>query len=256
MIPLSIIHRRNLKLKGQNPVLLAVYGSDGLAFMPDFLDRQIPLLEDGGVIAIAHVRGGGEYGEAWHQAGQLATKPNTYKDLIACAEFLVAKGYGSAATLAIKGSIGGGLAVGMATTARPDLFRVVFNDIGYNNTLRAEQVIQGDAIAREYGSTKTKAGFEALYAVDATQHVRPGTPYPAVFLSTGYSDRMAPFQPSKMTAHLQAATTSGRPVILRVYFDAGHGVRLTRAQREREFAEQLGFFYWQIGKRQYQPKAH
>jgi prolyl oligopeptidase len=207
------------------------------------------------VYAVAHVRGGGEFGEDWHMAGFQKTKPNTYKDLIAAAEYLHKKGYGSPATTAIQGRSAGGITVGMATTARPDLFRVVFNGVGDNNTLRAEHGTDGEANALEYGSTKTKEGFEALYAVDATQHVKPGTPYPAVLLTTGYNDpRVAPFQPGKMAAHLQAATTSGRPVLLRVDFDAGHGMGSTRSQRERELAEMMAFLYWQIGKPEYQPR--
>ena len=254
MIPLSIIHRRDVRLDGRNPIWLTGYGAYGVPLTPSFAGNFLTFLEDGGVYAVAHVRGGGEFGEDWHMAGFQKTKPNTYKDLIACAEFLQQKGYGSPATTAIEGRSAGGITVGMATTARPGLFRVVFNGVGDNNTLRAEHGTDGEANALEYGSTATRAGFEALHAVDATQHVRVGTPYPAVLLTTGYNDpRVAPFQPGKMTAHLQAATSSGRPVLLRVDFDAGHGMGSTRRQRERELAEQLSFLYWQIGRPAYQP---
>lgn len=255
MIPVSIIHRRDIKLDGKNPIWLMGYGAYGVAITPSYSASFNPFLDDGGVYAVAHVRGGGEFGEDWHMAGFQKTKPNTYKDLIAAAEYLHRRGYGSPATTAIQGRSAGGITVGMATTARPDLFRVVFNGVGDNNTLRAEHGTDGEANALEYGSTKTRAGFEALYAVDATQHVKPGTPYPAVLLTTGYNDpRVAPFQPGKMAAHLQAATTSGRPVLLRVDFDAGHGMGSTRSQRERELAEMMAFLYWQIGKPEYQPR--
>ena len=253
-VPLSIIHRRDIRLDGRNPVWLTGYGAYGAAFTPRFIATYLPLLEDGGVFAVAHVRGGGEFGEDWHMAGFQKTKPNTYKDLIACAEYLDSKGFGSPATTAIQGGSAGGITVGMATTARPDLFRAVFNDVGDNNTLRAEHGTDGAANALEYGSTATRAGFDALYAVDATQHVHAGVAYPAVLLTTGFNDpRVAPFQPGKMTAHLQEATSSGRPVLLRVDFDAGHGIGSTRDQREHELADKIGFLYWQIGRAGYQP---
>jgi prolyl oligopeptidase len=255
-IPLSIVHRRDLRLDGTNPVWLAGYGAYGISLSPGFVSRHLALLEDGGVYAVAHVRGGGEFGEEWHLAGKQATKPNTYKDLIACAEYLVKQGYGSPATLAIEGRSAGGITVGMATTARPDLFRVVFNGVGDNNTLRCEVGTDGPANSLEYGSTKTEAGFRALYAVDATQHVVPGTAYPAVLLTSGFNDpRVAPWQPGKMAAHLQAATRSGRPVLFLVDFDAGHGIGSSKSQRDRELADQLAFLYWQIGITAYQPAA-
>jgi prolyl oligopeptidase len=253
-IPLSIVHRRDIKLDGKNPVWLTGYGAYGISLTPGFVARYLTLLEDGGVYAVAHVRGGGEFGEEWHLAGKQDTKPNTYKDLIACAEYLVKQGYGSPATLAIEGRSAGGITVGMATTARPDLFRVVFNGVGDNNALRCEYGTDGPANSLEYGSTKTEAGFRALYSVDATQHVVPGTAYPAVLLTSGFNDpRVAPWQPGKMAAHLQAATTSGRPVLFLVDFDAGHGMGSSKSQRDRELADQLAFLYWQTGKRAYQP---
>lgn len=257
MVPLSIVHRRDVRLDGKSPVWLTGYGAYGASLQPSFVARYLTLLEDGGVYAVAHVRGGGEYGEDWHLAGKQATKPNTYKDLIAAAEYLDAHGYGSAATTAIEGRSAGGITVGMATTARPDLFRVVFNGVGDNNVLRSENGTDGPANSLEYGSTKTKAGFEALYAVDATQHVKPGVAYPAVLLTSGYNDpRVAPWQPGKMAAHLQAATAGGggRPVLFLVDVDAGHGVGSAKSQRDRELADQLAFLYWQIGKPAYQPK--
>jgi prolyl oligopeptidase len=254
LIPLSIVHRRDIRLDGKNPVWLTGYGAYGISITPGFITRFLTLLEDGGVYAVAHVRGGGEFGEEWHLAGKQATKPNTYKDLIACAEYLVKQGYGSPATLAIEGRSAGGITVGMATTARPDLFRVVFNGVGDNNALRCEYGTDGPANSLEYGSTKTEAGFRALYAVDATQHVVSGTAYPAVLLTSGFNDpRVAPWQPGKMAAHLQAATTSGRPVLFLVDFDAGHGMGSSKSQRDRELADQMAFLYWQIGKPGYQP---
>ena len=255
LVPLSIVHRKDIRLDGRNPVWLTGYGAYGISLQPAFVARYLALIEDGGVYAVAHVRGGGEFGEDWHLAGRQATKPNTYKDLIAAAEYLDAHGYGSPATTAIEGRSAGGITVGMAATARPDLFRVVFNGVGDNNVLRSENGTDGPANSLEYGSTRTKAGFEALYAVDATQHVKPGVAYPAVLLTSGYNDpRVAPWQPGKMAARLQAATSSGRPVLFLVDFDAGHGIGSTKSQRDRELADQLAFLYWQIGRPDHQPK--
>jgi len=253
-IPLSIVHRRGLALDGKAPVWLTGYGAYGISLKPAFASTHLTLMEDGGVYAVCHVRGGGEFGEDWHLAGMKATKPNTYRDLIACADYLTREGYGSPATLAIEGRSAGGITVGMALTERPDLFRVVFSGVGDSNALRAEFETDGAANALEYGSVKTEAGFRALAAVDALSHVKDHTAYPAVLLTTGLNDpRVAPWQPGKMTARLQAATDSGRPVLLLVDTDAGHGMGSTKLQCDRERADQLAFFYWQIGKPGYQP---
>ena len=253
-IPLSIVHRRGLPLNGKAPLWLTGYGAYGIPLEPALAARQFALLDDGGVYAVCHVRGGGEFGEDWHDAGKMATKPNTYRDLIACAEYLHAHDYGSPATTAIEGRSAGGITVGMALTERPDLFRVVFSGVGDSNALRAEFESDGAANAIEYGSVTTEAGFHALATVDALSHVKDGTAYPAVLLTTGLNDpRVAPWQPGKMTARLQAATASGRPVLLLVDSDAGHGMGSTKLQRDRELADQLAFLYWQIGKPNYQP---
>jgi prolyl oligopeptidase len=236
---------------------LTGYGAYGIAIAPALAARRLALLEDGGVYAVCHVRGGGEFGEEWHQAGMKATKPNTFHDLIDCAQYLQAHGYGSSQTTAIEGGSAGGITVGMALVERPDLFRVVFSEVGDSNALRAEFETDGEANSKEYGSVKTEGGFRALLAMDALSHVKDGTAYPAVLLSTGLNDpRVAPWQPGKMAARLQAASSSGRPVLLLVDVDAGHGIGSTKAQRDREIADQLAFLYWQIGRPGYQRAGH
>jgi len=256
MIPLSIVSRKGLELDGTHPTYLTGYGAYGISLTPSFLSGQLALLERGGVIAVAHVRGGGEFGEDWHVAGKQATKPNTYRDLIACAEYLVRNKYTSPARLAIRGASAGGITVGMAMTERPDLFRVVLSDVGDSNALRAEYETDGDANSLEYGSAKTKPGFEALLAVDAVSHVKDGVAYPAVLLTTGINDpRVAPWQPGKMAARLQAANPGGRPVLLRVDYDAGHGIGSTRTQRDELQADQIAFMLWQMGDPEFQPAA-
>jgi prolyl oligopeptidase len=253
-IPLSMIHPRQISRDGSHPVWLRGYGAYGISLTPTFQAAWLALLEHGGVFAVAHVRGGGEFGESWHEAGKQATKPNTYRDLIACAEYLIARSYTTSSKLGIQGGSAGGITVGMAMTERPELFRVVLSDVGDSNALRTEQETDGDANALEYGSVKTEAGFRALLAVDAVQHVKDGTAYPAVLLSTGINDpRVAPWQPGKMAARLQAATTSGRPVLLRVDYDAGHGFGSTRKQRDELLADQMAFLFWQVGMPDFQP---
>jgi prolyl oligopeptidase len=254
-IPLSIVHRRDLVKNGKHALWLTGYGAYGIPLSPGLSARFVPLMEDGGVYAVCHVRGGGEFGEDWHLAGFKATKPNTYRDLIACAEYLQKIGYGSPSTTAIEGRSAGGITVGMATVERPDLFRVLFSGVGDSNALRAEFETDGDANALEYGSVKTEAGFHALAAVDALSHVKDGTAYPAALFTTGLNDpRVAPWQPGKMASRMQVATSSGRPVLLLVDPDAGHGMGSTKEQRDRETADQLAFLYWQMGKPEYQPK--
>lgn len=256
MVPLSIVHKKGLALDGKAPLWITGYGAYGIALEPALAASRIALLEDGGVFAVCHVRGGGEYGEEWHQQGFMATKPNTYRDLIDCTEYLHQHKYGSPATTAIEGRSAGGITVGMAMVERPDLFRVVFSGVGDSNALRAEFETDGSANALEYGSVKTLAGFRGLAAVDALSHVKDGTAYPAALFTTGLNDpRVAPWQPGKMQARIQAATSSGRPSLLLVDPDAGHGMGSTKAQRDREMADQLAFLYWQMGKAEYQP-AH
>lgn len=256
-VPLSILHRKNFVRDGKAPLWLMGYGAYGIAMVPRFAGNRIALLEDGGVYAVCHVRGGGEFGEAWHLAGMKATKPNTWHDLIDCASYLQAHGYGSPQTTAIEGGSAGGITVGMALVERPDLFRVVFSEYGDSNALRAEFETDGDANALEYGSVKTQAGFRALLAMDALSHVKDGAAYPAVMLTTGLNDpHVAPWQPGKMAARLQEATASGRPVLLRVDADSGHGAGPTKEQGDRLTADQLAFLYSQIGRPAYQAKPN
>ena len=256
-IPLSLIYRRGLVRDSTHPTWLIGYGAYGISLTPRFVPGWLALLERGGVVAVAHVRGGGELGEDWHNAGKQATKPNTYHDLIACAEYLISERYTASSRLAIQGGSAGGITVGMAMTERPDLFRVVLSDVGDSNALRAEYETDGDANSLEYGSTKNADGFKALLAVDAVQHVKDGTAYPAILLTTGINDpRVAPWQPGKMAARLQAANSGGRPVLLRVDYDAGHGFGSSRTQRDELLADQLAFVLWQIGDTEFQPMAN
>jgi prolyl oligopeptidase len=253
-IPVSLIYKKGLARDGSAPTMIDAYGSYAISSDPYFAPRSIAWLERGGVWAIAHVRGGGEYGREWHEAGRLLTKPNTWRDLIAAAEMLIAQRWTSPARLSIRGGAAGGITVGRALTERPDLFSAVISQVGISNPLRFEFSQNGPPNIPEFGSVQTESGFKGLYEMDATIHVRNGEAYPAVLLTTGLTDpRVDPWEAAKMAARLQAASSSGKPVLLRVEFQAGHGLGSTRAQRDLEVTDVYAFALWQAGVAGYQP---
>jgi prolyl oligopeptidase len=255
MVPLSIIHQHGIAMDGSHPTWLDGYGAYGITNDPTFRPTWLAFLEKGGVYAVAHVRGGGEYGEDWHNDGRLLTKQHTIDDFLASAQYLIDHKYTSTAKLAGEGTSAGGITIGGAVTQRPDLFAAVLIRVGDSDSMRSELMESGPANIPEFGTVKEADGFKALYAMDAYQHVKPDTPYPAVLLTTGVNDpRVAPWQAAKMAARLQASTTSGKPVLLRVDYDAGHGLGSTKSQRDEELADELAFLLWQFGVAGYQPK--
>lgn len=253
MVPLSIVYKRGIKMDGSNPTLLDGYGAYGITIDPAFVPTRLAFFERGGIYAAAHVRGGGEYGEDWHNAGRLLTKQHTIDDFIACAQYLIAQKYTSPAKLAGQGTSAGGITVGGAITQRPDLFAAALIRVGDSDALRSELMASGPANIPEFGTVKQPDGFKALYAMDAYQHVKRNS-YPAVLLTTGVNDpRVAPWQAAKMTARLQASTTGAKPVLLRVDYDAGHGIGSTKSQRDSELADELAFLFWRFGSPAFQP---
>jgi prolyl oligopeptidase len=223
-VPMYVTHRRGLALDGRRPTLLYGYGGFNVSLLPAFGALSAWWLEQGGVYAVATLRGGGEFGETWHRAGMLEKKQNVFDDFIGAGEWLVANRYTDAAHLAIRGGSNGGLLVGSAFTQRPELFRAVLCDfpdldmVGYfrfpNNNPPA---------LLEYGDASKAEQFKFLYAYSPYQHVKPGTAYPAVLFTTGDADtRVPPLQARKMAARVQAATSSGRPVLLLYDTKAGH----------------------------------
>jgi prolyl oligopeptidase len=255
-IPLSIIYRKDLKRNGQAPLLLEAYGAYGITLDPAFFARWFPFLDLGGVFAIGHVRGGGELGEDWHLAGKKLTKHHTWQDTIDCAEFLIDHHWTSHKHLAVIGGSAGGITVGRLMTERPDLAAVVIDEVGSSNPMRAEFSPNGPPNIPEFGSVTTEEGFRALYAMDAYQHIHDGVKYPSVLLTTGLHDpRVSSWEPTKMTARLQAATASKNPVLLRVEADAGHGIGSTRKQRDSETADIMAFIMWRTGDPRFQPKG-
>ena len=237
-----------MKQDGSNPTWISAYGSYGLSpYTPTFAGPRLALVDAGAIVGYANVRGGGEYGREWHKAGQLANKPNTWRDLIAVCEELIAKKYTSSKHLAIGGRSAGGITVGRAMTERPDLFAAVTDGVGWSNPLRYVAEQNGYGEEPEWGDIADPAGYKALKMIDSYQSVKDGTAYPAVLLTTGVTDpRVAPFHPAKMTARLQVATTSGKPILLRVDYHAGHGIGSTRAQEDREAADTYAFLLWQL----------
>lgn len=255
MVPLSIVLKKGLARDGSHPAYLAGYGAYGITYDPAFVPTSLAWLERGGVLAIAHVRGGGEYGEDWHRAGMLATKPHTVDDFIACGEYLIEQKYTVPSRLSGQGTSAGGVTIGGAMTRRPDLFGAALIRVGDTNSLRSETMESGPANIPEFGTVKTEEGFKALWAMDAYQHVKDHTPYPGVLLTTGANDpRVAPWQAAKMTARLQAATSSGKPILLRVDYDAGHGLGSTKSQLDEQRADEYAFLFWQLGVPEFQPK--
>jgi len=252
-VPLSILHRDDLKMDGSNPTIVYGYGSYGLPMSVFFSPTRLAWLERGGVFAIAHVRGGGEYGQEWHYAGRMANKPNTWLDLIASAEYLVDKGYTAPAHMAPMGGSAGGILVGRTITERPDLFGAAVMQVGMLDAIRAETTTNGVPNIKEFGSVTDEEGFKGLLAMSSYHHVRDDVTYPATLLTHGYNDnRVNVWMSGKMAARLQAANgEDGAPVLLRVVFDAGHGIGSTRDQVLLEVADTYSFLFSQLDKDQH-----
>ena len=257
-VPVSLIYKKGSKLTGNNPTLLRAYGAYGISQSPTFSPTSMAWLERGGIIGICHVRGGGEFGDPWHKAGQKLSKPNTWRDLIACAEYLVERKFTRKEMLAIQGGSAGGITVGRALTDRPDLFAAVVPSVGVLDALRAEFTPNGPPNIPEFGSVKTEDGFKGLLMMSSMHHVKDGTAYPAVLLMHGVNDpRVEVWQSAKMAARLQAAganVQNAEPVLLRLDYDAGHGVGSTRSQRNGELADIYSFLLWKFGDPGFQPK--
>ncbi len=203
--------------------------------------------ERGGVYAIAHIRGGGEYGEEWHLAGKKLNKQNTIDDFITCAEYLIAQKYTRPEKLAGEGTSAGGIPSGGSLVKRPDLWSVMVIRVGVTNSLRSEVSENGPPNVPEFGSVSTEEGFKGLLIVDSYHKVQDGTSYPAVLLTAGLNDpRVVLWQATKMTARLQEATSGDKPILLRVEAQGGHGMGSTKQQLEAELADKLAFLLQQM----------
>jgi prolyl oligopeptidase len=253
-VPLSILCKKGLPLDSSHPTLFEGYGAYAVSFDPYFDPRVLPWVERGGVFAIVHVRGGGEFGEAWHNAGRKETKQHTVDDMIAAAQYLIRERYTSPAHLAVRGTSAGGIAVGGAIVQHPELFAAAIDNVGMTDMLRFQISQGGAANVPEFGDVTDSQQFQYLYAVSPYHHIVAGTRYPAVLGITGTNDPRVPtWMVAKMITRLQAATASGKPILLRVDFDEGHGLGSSRPQRERLTADTYSFILWQSGDPEFQP---
>jgi prolyl oligopeptidase len=245
-VPLTVLRRRSLALDGNNPALLWGYGGFGASVSPVFNPTSAIWLEQGGVLAFANLRGGGEFGEEWHRAGQFTHKQNVFDDFIACARLLIDRRFTSSAKLAISGGSNGGLLMGAVLTERPDLARAVVSLVGIYDILRSELWANGAFNVTEFGSVNDSEQFKAMSAYSPYQHVTAGTPYPAVLLLSGTNDpRVNPGDSRRFAARLQAATSSDRPVLLRVSGTGHIGTGLSESLAAQ--ADVYTFLFWQLG---------
>ncbi|MHA6723691.1 prolyl oligopeptidase family serine peptidase [Sphingomonas sp. RS2018] len=245
-VPLSVV-----RVKGHNrpgPLLINAYGSYGVSNFPYFTPRTAALIDQGIDFAMCHVRGGGEFGEAWRLGGKDAQKPNTWRDLIACAEAAIAAGVTTPQQLFITGGSAGGIPMGMAPMERPELFAGVIDQVPMASALRAEYQTNGPANIVEFGTVKDAQGFRNLLAMDGYQHVKDGAAYPPYLITTGLNDpRVDSWQPGKLAARMRAANPKN-VVLLRVDEDGGHGVGSTKAQADAMYADMVTFMNWRLGK--------
>jgi len=247
-VPLSILHRADIELDGTNPTIVYGYGSYGITMDVGFSTIRLAWVETGGIFAIAHVRGGGEYGQEWHYAGRMQNKPNTWLDLIACAEYLVDEGYTAPEHMAPMGGSAGGILVGRSITTRPDLFGAAVIQVGMLDAIRAETTTNGVPNIKEFGTVEEKEGFAGLLEMSAYHHVEDDASYPATLLTHGFNDpRVNPWMSGKMAARLQAVNEGEPPVLLRIDFDSGHGIGSTREQTLSEYADIYAFLMARLG---------
>jgi prolyl oligopeptidase len=250
-VSMFIAHRKGLRRDGGNPTLLTGYGGFDISMKPSFNATLFQWFEAGGVFALPNLRGGGEYGEAWHQAGMLAKKQNVFDDFIAAAEYLVASGYTRREKLAIEGGSNGGLLTGAALTQRPDLFAAVISAVPLLDMVRYQNFLMARYWVTEYGSSEDRSQMPFLYAYSPYHHVKAGTRYPAVLLTAAENDaRVHPLHARKMTAALRAADAadqSREPILLWVEREAGHGSGKPLSLRLRDTADQRIFLMWQLG---------
>jgi prolyl oligopeptidase len=247
-IPMFLVHRKGLKLDGQNPTLLYGYGGFNVSLTPAFSASRMAWLEMGGVYAMPNLRGGGEYGLAWYDAGRKDKKQNVFDDFIAAAEWLIAHKVTSTPKLAINGASNGGLLVGACLTQRPDLFGAAVPEVGVMDMLRFHKFTLGWGWKSDYGSSETKAGFDTLMKYSPLHTIKPGTVYPPTLVTTGdHDDRVVPAHSHKFTATLQAAQAGPAPILTRIETSAGHGAGKPTAKAIAERADVLAFLVKNLG---------
>jgi len=247
-VPMFITHRKGLKLDGKNPTLLYGYGGFDISLTPSFSVSTVVWMEMGGVYAVPNLRGGGEYGKAWHEAGTKLKKQNVFDDFIAAAEWLIANKYTSRDKLAIAGGSNGGLLVGACMTQRPDLFRATLPAVGVMDMLRFHKFTRGWAWTSDYGSPDNAEEFRALFAYSPYHNLKPGTRYPATMVTTAdHDDRVVPAHSFKFTARLQECQAGPMPTLIRIETKAGHGAGKPTSKVIEEAADRFAFLVRELG---------
>jgi len=247
-VPMTIVSKRGIVRDRSLPTLLTGYGGFGITLKPRMRASTRVWLDAGGVFAEANLRGGGERGEAWHQAGAMTRKQNVFDDFDACAQTLFGLGYTKPERLAITGRSNGGLLMGAALTQHPEHFRAVVSGVGIYDMLRTERSANGAFNVTEYGSVTDEAQRNALYAYSPYHHVKDGVAYPSILFTTGANDpRVDPLQSRKMTARMQAATSSAHPILLRAIEGSGHGMGRPLAAEIDESSDQTAFLLHELG---------
>ncbi len=253
-VPVSIISRSDIKLDGKSPALLYGYAAYGIVEEPALSVRALAWLEKGGVLVYCHARGGGMLGDEWHKAGHKTTKFNTWRDGIATAEWLIANGYTSGSRLSVYGGSAGGIFVGRVVTERPDLFASAVIGVGNLDQIRSETRANGAGNIPEYGTVKIAEEFHALRNNSTYEHIKPGAAYPALMFEHGVNDtRVDVWMSTKAGTRFAAARPETKPVLMRLEYDAGHGVGSTRIQAQQRTADRWAFFLWHAGMPGFQP---
>ena len=246
-VPMTLLGRKGLRREGRTPTILTGYGGYGISEMPHFEFHRRAWFDQGGLVAVGHIRGGAEFGEAWHRSGNLTRKQNVFDDFIACAEWLIRSNYTRGDRLAMEGGSNGGLLMGATLTQRPDLFRAVVAHVGIFDMLRVELDPNGEFNTTEFGSVAVPSQFEALWSYSPYHHVRDGVAYPSVLFLTGEHDgRVNPAHSRKMTARLQAASSSLQPVLLRTSAHSGHGMGTSLDERIAQQVDVYSYLFQQL----------
>lgn len=245
-VPLSLIYRKDMKLDGLNPTFIYAYGAYGESMTPFFSPTFLNLVQNGGVFVVPHIRGGGEKGDSWHEQGMKSKKSNSWKDIIACAEYLIRNKFTSKEKTVLYSSSAGAVATGMAMVERPDLFKVFIADVPMLNPLRSEERTNNASNYLEYGTVKDSTECIALIKMDPYVNLKPNVDYPASLIISSFNDaRIDPWIPGKFAAKLQAYSTSKAPVFLDVIYDAGHEGGDTMEERIKEYSRIFAFAFWQ-----------
>lgn len=247
-VPMFIVYKKGIKMDGSNPTLLYGYGGFNISLTPSFSVSRIVFLENGGVYALANLRGGGEYGEEWHRGGMLEKKQNVFDDFIAAAEYLIANKYTSKSKLAIAGGSNGGLLVGAVLTQRPDLFKVAFPQVGVLDMLRYHKFTIGWGWAVEYGSSDNEEQFRYLIRYSPLHNLKGKVAYPATLVMTAdHDDRVVPAHSFKFAATLQECNSGANPSLIRIESKAGHGAGKPTSKVIEEAADMWSFLFYNVG---------